>query len=417
MSEAIFTLSTLAGLFFLFRKRTVFPGDTPRRAETWKLVLSGSGALLIAIPGVISLVTLCPAPSPVISPLDEESITLPAGEPVDILEAGAFVVRGFVTAEGAGNEPVDFFSGVIPVGAEADFSLKDGSDLKLRLKRAKAPYPSEEDEIRINCRWKVPRSVRFCEGPVDVPSPSKFEPRHGVFERIFEIPGTDTSAFGSLLIKTRGEMKVRLLLTPVGDTQSFTTRPGRKWRNEQGERISEFLSTPPPLMAAHWSECGSSSHDFVAGGLTGPALLSLLAGTLLIIIASTSRLRAVCLLILYLCLYAGTIDSCVLRCHSARLDSNDTAIVRAAAIEVSSTRLHSATAARDLLERARSEQDPVLCRHLLQCLDRPALLKELSRMEDASATLATIAAEGEGGPARTAKRIGRDLERYSQNDL
>jgi hypothetical protein len=413
MLVTIFTLSTLAGLFFLFRKRTVFPGDTSRKVETWKLVLSGVGALLIAIPGAISLATLCPAPSPAVSALDGQSITLPAGEPVGLLAAGAFVVRGFVTAEATGEKPVDFFSTVIAIGAGAEFSLKDDSSLKIKLIPTLDEGPTEKVTIGINCQWKTAGSERDCRGLINAPSPAEFEPGHRAFEKTFVIPGSDTTAFASLFTRRGEERTVRLLLTPVAEERSFTTRPGREWRKEQGETITALLSSPPPTLAGHWTGRGTSSHDFVAFGMSGWALLFLAAGALLILISSTSRLRTLCLLVLYLCLYTGTIDSCVLRCQSARLDSSDPAVVRAAAIGVSSTHLHPTTAALHLLDRARSEPDPVLRRHLLLCLDKPTLLQALCTTEGASDTLSLIAEEGEGESALIAKRLGRALERYS----
>ncbi len=406
MSIAILSVVLLAFVLFVTvrqMKNTHLFTRPPRSA--WSKATFLAGIALLAVPGLITLADTAFS-SPGVDPLDGKEIMTPGGRPVNTLDAGAFLIRAFLTVKGAEDFPIDYVQAVVPVRGEKHFTLLDGRELSIFV-TSQFEEPHGE---RVNFAYRIEGlgTHDFASGPIDNSDRRELEAGHRLYQKSDDLRYRSARPLGSLFSSTVHPGDIRFWLTPLEDTGSVDTMPAEEWWSEHAHQAGALFNGP----GSGWQSSGRGSGlDF--GPVTGSGLGLMILGALCLVFTSAHGLRTFCIIAICAVAYAGMVDGAVVKIETARLDAEKPEEIAGAAIETAGTVLHPVTAARELLALAESEKSVALRSLAVNCLERSQVLDALRELSDGEGSLRELATNENPELARSARLI---LQRLTEPD-
>lgn len=376
--------------------------ESARHRAAWRKWTAVTGVVLLALPGLITVgdALLGRTAADVLA---EEEIMIPAGQSVNALDAKVFLVRGFVSVEGAEGYPIDYVQAVIPMPGRRVFALRDGRELMLQM-TSEFRDPGGE-RVKLSYELEGLGRNRYGTGPIDVDRPLEIEPGHGLFQKTKGIQCRSIRPFGSLLSSAVHPGQLRIWMTPLENENHVDTMPADQWCESHAESIRTVFERED----RGWTSGGSGS-GLEVGILTQSGLGLLILGTLCMVFSSLHGIRTLCIVIVCTVAYAGAVDSLVVTIESGRLDGDSSGQVAAAAIETAGTVMHPVSAVESLVGLVRSDRSTELRTLAIRCLDRPRLLRALgtSEMDNDREYLARLAGNDDPVLARAVRTlIGR----------
>lgn len=401
MVETVFAIATLAGLYLLFRKA----GTRGRTA----LYVKATGAILIAVPGLITLFAVLAGGDPGHFPSGRDTVLVPSGAAVEPRDARHFLVRGLVSAQADPARPHDYIEAVIDVGTKHEFEIAGGRKLNVKLF-----HDREDDEpdtvISLQYRHYGGGKHNQEAGPVRLSTAREIETGYVAFPKISGQTHLDRWPLGSLLLDSHCRASMRFLLTPLASKDAVDHLPAAQWWENHRDRILADAASDISHMEREWTAFSSGDRLMTGKVVSFSGVVLLLAGMLCLVAASPFKLRAFCWLLLYFVLYTGAVDSLALRIHTARLHDSDPDRAATAAVDVACSRMHPVSAAQALLDRAVEGEDEAVRAVMIRCLNRKDLLKALQQDESRPEALDRLADGDSEVLSRAARHI---LQRMS----
>lgn len=353
MVEAVFLVAAVAAVVCLFLAH-------PFRRGTIKPWLNVLAIVVFAIPGTITLVT---ATRPFFARMpfaEGQPFAKPTGAIVGPDAASAFLVRGFVFAEGGERRPIAAHWQVVRRGARFAFPLPDGSSIDARLSVGREQRIADVVPL-LDCDWRGGPTFRSFDGPA-VPAGTGFDggDRPIYVATVDHLP-LDAAPRGSLLGDRSDARYVAFYVTPLDSAQSIEQVDAAAWwalhADPLHERFVEDHALPSYASGA-WGG-GMSIGD---GTVTFIGSMILFVSALLLLAGSVHWVRIGCLFLLLSCLYVGAVDRMVLRIHDNALALGDDDARAAAVVAIAGTRMHRIEAARRLIALAENPVEKPIVR-------------------------------------------------------